>query len=300
MTSFKRWSTWIHPAPLLAVMLWGGVYPGIKLGLHDVPVLSFTYLRLLLATSILCVMARRVPREQPAARVWKPLLYAGLAQLAFQGLLIAGLSRTTAGNSAVLSATAPLLTAGWLAVTRRARLVLRQWAGLLAGLGGVTLVAAGGGAAFSTTQFSGDVLTLGAAGAWAWYGFAIGPLVGLVGTLRATGWAMGLATLLFTPMALAEVVSHAWHSVSWMAWAGLVYTATAGMVVAMALWGRAVQQFGPRHTMFYVYLEPVTALVIAAVLLGESFNLVQAGGALLTLLGVWCAAHDAGHEEHHD
>jgi drug/metabolite transporter (DMT)-like permease len=180
MTYFKRWSTWIHPAPLLAVILWGGVYPGIKLGLHDVPVLSFTYLRLLLATSILCAVAHRVPREQPTACVWKPLLYAGLAQLAFQGLLIAGLARTTAGNSAVLAATAPLLTTGWLAVTRRTPLVPQQWAGLLAGLGGVTLVAVGGGATFSTTRFSGDVLTLGAAGAWARYGFAIGPLVGLV------------------------------------------------------------------------------------------------------------------------
>lgn len=300
MTHVRRWSTWIHPGPLLAVLLWGGIYPGIKLGLRDVPALSFTYLRLLMATAILCAMARRVPRNRPTIGVWKPLLYAGLAQMAFQGLLIAGLSRTTAGNSAVLSATAPLLTAGWLALTSRARLAPRQWAGLLAGLGGVTLVAAGGGAAFSATQFSGDVLTLGAAGAWAWYGGAIGPLVGLLGTLRATGWAMGLAALLFTPLALTEVVSHPWNSVSWMAWGGLVYTATAGMVVAMALWGRAVQQYGPRHTMLYVYLEPVAALVIAAVGLGESCNLVQAGGALLTLFGVWGAAHDERNEEHHD
>lgn len=284
--------------PLLAVLLWGGIYPGIKLGLRDMPVLSFTYLRLLLATGILCATACRVPRERHTAGVWKPLLYAGLAQLAFQGLLVAGLARTTAGNSAVLSATAPLLTAGWLAVTTRAGLIPRQWAGLVAGLAGVTLVAAGGGAAFSATQFSGDLLTLGAAGAWAWYGFAIGPLVGRLGTLRATGWAMGLAALLFTPIALAEVLSHPWHSVSWTAWVGLVYTATAGMVVAMALWGRAMQQFGPRYTMLYVYLEPVAALLIAAVVLGEFFNLVQAGGALLTLLGVWCAAYEGENEQH--
>jgi drug/metabolite transporter (DMT)-like permease len=300
MTHLKKWSNWLHPAPLVAVMLWGGIYPGIKLGLRDIPALSFTYLRLLLATGILCAIARRTPRGRHTTGIWKPLLYAGLAQMAFQGLLIAGLARTTAGNSAVLSATAPLLTAGWLVVTSRARLAPRQWAGLLAGLGGVTLVAAGGGAAFSATQISGDLLTIGAAGAWAWYGFAIGPLVGLLGTLRATGWAMGLAALLFTPIALLEVVSQAWNSVSWMAWGGLVYTATAGMVVAMALWGKAVQQFGPRHTMLYVYLEPVAALVIAAVLLGEFFNLVQAGGVLLTLLGVWCASHDEGNEEHHD
>jgi drug/metabolite transporter (DMT)-like permease len=296
MTFFRRWSTWLHPAPLLAVLLWGGIYPGIKLGLRDIPVLSFAYLRLLLATGILCAIACRVSPGRHTTGVWKPLLYAGLAQLAFQGLLIAGLARTTAGNSAVLSATAPLLTAGWLAVSRRTHLAPHQWAGLLAGLAGVTLVVAGGGAAFSATQFSGDLLTLGAAGAWTWYGFAIGPLVGLLGTLRATGWAMGLAALLFTPIALAEVVRHPWHSVSWMAWVGLVYTATAGMVVAMALWGRAMQQFGPRHTMLYVYLEPVAALVIAAVALGELFNFVQVGGAFLTLLGVWCAAQEEGNE----
>lgn len=48
----------------------------------------------------------------------------------------------------------------------------------------------------------------------------------------------------------------------------------------------ALDQVATHHTMLYVYLEPVAALVIAAVLLGEFFTMVQAGGALLTWLGV--------------
>jgi drug/metabolite transporter (DMT)-like permease len=38
--------------------------------------------------------------------------------------------------------------------------------------------------------------------------------------------------------------------------------------------------------MIYVYLEPVSAVVIAASVLGEAFSPIQAVGALLTVVGV--------------
>jgi drug/metabolite transporter (DMT)-like permease len=160
------------------------------------------------------------------------------------------------------------------------------------GLGGVILVVQGGGLELAWSQLGGNLLTLGAAGAWAWYGLAIGPLVGTLGTLRATGWAMGVAALLCTPLALGEVSSLAWERVSWVAWASLGYNATAGMVVAMALWGRSIHTVGPQRTMIYVYLEPVFAMIIAALLLGESLGALQAVGALLTFAGVWLASRD--------
>jgi probable blue pigment (indigoidine) exporter len=46
--------------------------------------------------------------------------------------------------------------------------------------------------------------------------------------------------------------------------------------------------------MVYVYLEPVSAVVIAAILLGESLSATQAAGALLTFAGVWLASESAG------
>jgi len=55
------------------------------------------------------------------------------------------------------------------------------------------------------------------------------------------------------------------------------------------LWGRSVGRLGPRQTMAYAYLEPVSAVLIAAVLLGESLHPIQAAGALLTFAGVWLA-----------
>lgn len=282
---------WLRLEPLLAVMLWGGVYPGVKLGLLEIPLLSFTYLRIVLAMAGLYAISRGEPVGADWRTLGLPLLRAGSAQAVFQLLLVAGVQRTTAGNSAILLATAPLLTAGWLAGRGQTRLSRRQWYGFGAGLLGVTLLVQRGGVAVAWSHLPGDLLALGAAGAWAWYGIAIGPLARILGPTRATGWTMAFAALCFTPLAVGEVGRYAWSSVSWQAWGGLLYGSTAGMMIAMTLWARAIQRLGPLHTMLYVYLEPVSAVIIAAILLREALSPLQIIGAVLTFLGVALASY---------
>ena len=281
-------ASWLRPEPLLAVILWGGVYPGAKLALREIPAPSVLSLRLVFATFALFVVSGLFAprRERPS---WSCLLPAGLAQTAFQVCLVAGLSRTTAGNSAVLLATAPLLAAGWLVLTRRAVMGARRWTGLLLALVGVGVMVQNS-VEVSGSRLSGDLLALGAAAAWAWYGLAIGPLVESVGTRVATAWTMLLAAAVVVPLSAGELLRMPWGTVSWPAWIGLLYGATAGMVLAMSLWGRAIHTLGPRDTMIYLYLEPVSAVVIAALLLGESMSLSQGIGALVVLGGVWLAS----------
>ena len=177
---------WLQIEALLAVILWGGVYPGAKLGLREIPVLSFTALHILVAMILLFAVSGRGQTWRLPRSLWPPVLRAGLAQMAFQLLLIAGLRWTTASNSAILLATAPLLTAGWLAVIGRQSLGRRRWAGLAVGFVGVGLIVQSG-LGVTWAHLGGDVLALGAAGAWAWYGLVIGPLVRTLGAPRATG-----------------------------------------------------------------------------------------------------------------
>jgi drug/metabolite transporter (DMT)-like permease len=275
--------------PLLAVILWGGIYPGARIALREIPVIEFTFLRLILASAVLAAVW--LPRRRPVSSgSWRIVAVAGIAQAAFQIFLIGGLRWTTAGQSAILLAASPILTSAWLACRGDERLDARRWAGLLAGIAGVALVVWGAAGGVDASRLWGDALALGAAAAWSWYGFAVSPVVAAAGTWQATGWAMALAMLVFAPLALPDAARYAWSGVSWQAWTGLVYGATAGMVVAMALWGRSLHRFGQRQTMLYVYLEPVSAVVIAALLLGESLSAVQGVGAMLTFAGVWLAS----------
>lgn len=156
---------------------------------------------------------------------------------------------------------------------------------------GVGLVVGGSAGRFEWSYAVGDLLALGAAAAWVWYSLAISPVVGSLGTRQATAGALGIAALLLSPLALFEAAHHVWwRGVSWEAWGGLIYSAAVGHVVAMSLWGRSMYRLGTRQTMPYTYLEPVSAVVIAAIILGESLSAIQAAGALLTLLGVWLAS----------
>jgi drug/metabolite transporter (DMT)-like permease len=290
-TPREKRGPWIHGAPLLAAVLWGGIYPGVKIGLFEIPVLSFTYLRVALATAVFAAASAWGPWPvMPTRRLWMSVIYAGLAQAAFQILLVAGLGYTSAGVGAILLATSPLLTAGWMGLRGEEHLGLLRWGGLLLGACGIALVIGAGGASIESAFVPGAALAIGAAAAWAWYSLAIGPVVGAVGTLRATGMSMATALLLFTPMALGGVEAMRWATISWRAWAGLAYGATGGMVVAMALWGRSIHRLGPTRTMVYAYLEPVSAVVIAALLLGEALSLPQVVGALVTFAGIWLAS----------
>jgi drug/metabolite transporter (DMT)-like permease len=208
--------------------------------------------------------------------------------------VIASLHWTTAGQSAILHSVAPIFTAVWLALRSQDHFNGRQWGGLLAGFVGVGFVVGGSPGRFEWSYVAGDLLALGSAAAWVWYSLAISPVVGFLGTWQATGLAVAIAGLAVAPLSLFEAVHHTWwHSVSWSAWGRLIYSAAAGFVVAMAIWGRSTYRLGAQQTMPYAYLEPVSAIVIAAIILGESLSAIQALGAVLTLTGVWLAS-DSG------
>lgn len=276
--------------PLIAVVLWGGVYPGTKIALRDLPLIDVICLRTVLAALCLGALSG-LPAWPRAPRLrWPVVLAAGAAQIAFQILLNAGLQYTTAGISAILLATSPLFTAAWATVNRRARVTTRQWLGLVLGLVGIAFVVRPNGAPLDARHILGAALALGAAVAWVSYSLIIGGLVASAGTIRATAWSMGTAALLFAPVALPGVAHLPWAHVSWQAWLGLLYSATVGMVIAMTLWGRSVHTLGAHQAMIYTYLEPISAVVIAWLVLGESLSPVQALGTALVFAGMWYAA----------
>ncbi|MEA2638988.1 MAG: hypothetical protein QOF51_382 [Chloroflexota bacterium] len=281
------WVGRILVEPLVATVLWGGVFTAAKLGMREIPVLPFIAVRILLAAILLLVFSGRSGWPHLDQPVWRALVGAGLAQTSFQVLLLLGIQLTTASISAILLATAPLLTAGWLAATGRQRLGTRQWFGLGIGLAGVALVvgASGGGG-----TLLGNVLALAAAFAWTWYGIAIGPLARAVGSVRAAASTLVIAGTLIVPFGVPDILSVDWAHLSPTAWMGLLYGATLGLVVATVFWVRSIEQWGPQATAVYGYIEPVAAVVIAALLLGETLGPIQAAGAVLALAGVYLAS----------
>src|SRR5512142_2941890 len=98
---------------LLAAFIWGVNYPVAKYGLSGLNVFLFNAIRYVVATLFLIAMFALLRQTwQPIARRdwWKIIGIGFVGNVLYQIAFVVGLSLTTAGNSAVLLATAPLWT----------------------------------------------------------------------------------------------------------------------------------------------------------------------------------------------
>ena len=216
---------------------------------------------------------------------WKRFALAGALCIGVSQLLfIGGLARTSVAHLIILASMSPLMAAMFRWAFRGQRPDRISALGMLVGFMGVIVVVGDAGSSEGTSVL-GDLMALGAAATWVGATVLPQPLVTSYGALRATAWLMVAASALVVPVGALAIVETFQHPPPFLAWASLVYTALA-LLIGNTLWQRAVQQVGPARTLVYLYLEPVLALVLAALVLGERLTIIQAIGGVLALLGV--------------
>jgi drug/metabolite transporter (DMT)-like permease len=144
----------------------------------------------------------------------------------------------------------------------------------------------GGASGDSETSLVGDVLAF--VSALTWMAVTIWPAAVFErhGTTRPMAWMLASSLMLSLPLAATAIVDTARDTPSTLAWASLLYSALFGSLLGGALWQRAVVQVGASRTLIYMYLQPVGAMVLAALLLGERLTSIQAIGGALALVGV--------------
>ena len=92
-----------------------------------------------------------------------------------------------------------------------------------------------------------------------------------------------LATLLALPLALA--VSD-WPQTSWSGWAVVVYLGVAATGVAYLLFTHALQRISATTAVSMCLVEPLTAFVLAILVIGERPPAAAFGGLVLVMLGL--------------
>lgn len=270
-----------------AVLFWSGVAPFGKYALAEIPTLAYTSLRPVIAAAVLFAFLRL--RKQPlgiARGDWSRFAVAGFGCMgASQLLFIGGLALTSVGHNVILAATSPLLSAVIRGVVRREVPDRLTVVGLLAGFAGVVVLVSDAGST-AGTSVKGDLLSLGAALTWVGATVLPQPLLVRYGAPRTTAWLLLGAATLVMPIGSLQIAEMVRHPPSTPAWLSLLYGGAIGMLGGNALWQRAVQEIGAARTLVYLYLEPVGAMILAALVLGERLTLTQGMGGALALLGV--------------
>jgi drug/metabolite transporter (DMT)-like permease len=266
---------------VIVYFVWGSTYLFIRIGVETMPPLLMAAARFLVAGMILFPIALRRVRRWPTRKEWIGAGVVGVLLLVANGVVGVGEQSVPSGLAALLVATMPLWLLSIDAGLSHTRLGLAPLAGLALGLAGVALLSGlGDGGAISV---SGALIILGAAAMW-----ALGTTMARRGTLPssaalASGMEMlaGGAVLLILSAATGEFSAVHLGQVSVRSWLALAYLIVIGSIVAFSAYGIAVRALPTATVATYAYVNPVIAVLLGALILGENLTTMMIIGGVL-------------------
>ncbi len=266
---------WRIIAAFLAVYLvWGSSYLGIRVAMETLPPFLISGLRMTSAGLLLYAIARRTGASRPTLVHWRSGIILGfLMFFVANGCIMIGQKTVTSGMAATLYATVPLWFAllGWLWLGEK-RPSSQGIAGLVLGLVGIALLVGTGGSDSSTgIDPFGAFMILISAGSW-----AVGSLLSRRIALPDSPF-LGAAMNLFSGGVMLMVLSlltGEWTQVDWAAVsvrsvAAVVYLAIGSSVIAFGSYMWLLANVSPSRLGTYAYVNPVIAVFLGWILVGE-------------------------------
>lgn len=289
VSTSTRPGVWLTDASLvLMALIWGVNFSVVKYGTSLVDPRAYNAMRVGLAaiTLVIIVGVGRLPL--PSKRDCVRLLALGfLGNGIYQFFFVEGIARTSASNTALVVAASPAL----IALIGRARGVERVsgrgMTGILLSMTGIALVVLGSAHGQQKhASLSGDLFVLAGSLCWAMYTVLLKPY-----TERVKGFQLSALTMLGGAIPLALAASPAlaatnYSGVSTLGWAAVFYSGVGSLVVAYYFWYHGVRVLGPTRTAMYSNLQPVIAILVAWLLLGENPTLWQGIGAACIMSGL--------------
>lgn len=306
--SMKSWLPWVEAT--FAVVVWGGTFIATKVALRELAPSSVVWLRFTIGVAVLGLAV--LLRRQSRLPKWRELAYftlLGFIGITFhQWLQSTGLVTSQASTTAWIVATIPVFMAilGWLFLSER--LNWRQIGGIaLAALGVLLVVSQGDLRVITRSGFGapGDFLILISAPNWAVFsilsrkGLQRYPAAWMMFYVMLTGW------LLSTLPWLAEAgrqengqwgwrgwatLQAAWAEFAGLSWQGWLAIAILGLLasgLAYIAWYDALKAISAARVGVLLYIEPLVAVVVAGVVLGEAVRWAAMLGGGIILFGVW-------------
>lgn len=275
---------------LVVYVVWGSTYLAIRVVVRELPPFAAASLRFGAAGLFMGVVALVVDRRHgwPTRRQWLDYALIGVALLAVGNALVMWAERTIpSGIAALIVATVPL----WLTLLDGFRpggqpWTTRVWIGTLVGLAGVGLVArpegsvsAGHWAGIAGLQVAALSWTLGSL-----YAKSVPRRLPLV-TASAVEMLAGSATLLLESLLFGEDLGR-FSAATASSWLGLGYLAVFGSLVGFTAFAYCLNELPASTVGTYAYVNPVVAVALGALFLGEPISAGLLSGAALILLAV--------------
>lgn len=274
---------------LVLCLIWGTTWFFIKIGLEDLPPISFAAIRFVLALLILSaiIFIKKIPIPKDW-RTWKFLMLTGCLQFSVNySLVFWSEQHISSGLAAVLQATIPifgLILAGIFLPAER--ITWFKTGAILLGFSGVAVIF------LEQMQIKG-VMGLAGCAAIVFGAYAASQSIVLVKKyadgLNPLSLVFGQMLCGVVPLVLYGLIKESsplefhWTLQAWLC---VLYLAVFGTVVAFSILYWLLSRIESTKVMMNALLTPLIAVIVGAVFLGEKLPFQTIGGGALILASI--------------
>ena len=287
---FKNKVLLFHLITAAVVTIWGVTFVSTKVLLqHGLGPMDIMFYRFVIAYC--CILA--ISHKRLWANNWKDEFMLMLSGLTGGTLYFIAennaLGISQASNVALLVCTTPIFTALLAHWVFKDPLRKNMLIGSLIALLGVGLVVFSGSVILQINPL-GDFLSIMAALMWAIYCLILKPLGNRYSTAFITRKVFIYSILsvmvyfLFDPLNMdMEIVTHP------IVIMNLLFLGIVASMLCFIAWNAAVKVLGPSRTANYIYVQPMSTLVLSSIILSEVITLTSLIGAACIIGGVYLA-----------
>jgi len=283
----------IYTKLLLTAVFWGGTFIAGRQVSQNLGPFSIAFLRFAVASVFLLGLTRmregRFPLPDRSQVI--PVILLGMTGIfAYNVLFFKGLRLIEASRASLIVATCPAFIAVASSVFLRERLNLTKAVGIpLSVLGAVVVISRGHVSQLAPGGVGlGELCILGCVLSWVAYSLIGKVVMRRLSPLVAVSYSSLIgAAALFVPALLLDDLALNLHRASLIDWTSIVYLAVCGTVIGFVWYYQGVKAVGPTRAGLFINFVPISAVILAGVILRERITWSLAMGAALVLSGVY-------------
>ncbi len=285
---------WHIAALIFANMIWGAAAPIFKYSLENIPPFTLLFIRFFLASLFFLPFA---------LRSWQRLSLKQYFEIAFSAImgfgigisfLFMGLQRAPSINFPIIASAGPIVLYCIAIFALREKPHFKILLGSLVSLCGVLLIVLspiifGDSTVLSASQFQGNIYFAIAVICHAIYVITTKTILKKINVFQTTFLLFFIAALTYSPFASRELQTWSFAQLNTAGLVGIVYGTIFSSALAYVLYHWAIHKIDAQEIGIFTYLDPVTTITVAYLLLGEKPTGFYAFGAILVFAGIFVA-----------
>jgi drug/metabolite transporter (DMT)-like permease len=277
---------------LLTALFWGGTFIAGRVVAQDAGPFSAAFARFAMASVLLLGLTWQAEGRLPPIKKQHllPIALLGMTGIfAYNFFFFTGMKLIAAGRASTIVATNPIFITLLSALLFKEKLRPLKVAGILLSVGGAIMVISRGDPrqVLRGGLGWGELFIFGCVLSWVIYSLVGKALMAELSPLTAVAYSsLAGAAALLVPAYLEGAVQDFSHY-SNLSWLGLAYLALFGTVLGFRWYYEGIKRIGPARASIFINFVPISAVILAFLLLREPITVSLLSGAVLVSSGVY-------------